>query len=68
VVAEHSEVGSDPLVIVLHLSLGLRVIWGGEPLIDAQPLEEVSGVLGSEQGALVRVVDLRDSVESPYIG
>jgi hypothetical protein len=35
VVAEYSEVSSDPFIVVLHLSLGLRVVWCQESLVDS---------------------------------
>ena len=34
VIAEHADVRFEPLVIVLHLSLCLWMICGGEALID----------------------------------
>jgi len=36
-------------------------------LIDVQGLEEVSGVIGCEGGASVRIVDLGDPVVFPYM-
>jgi hypothetical protein len=67
VVAEYSQVGTDPFIVVLHLSLGLWVVWGRESLVDSQSLEEASGVFGCEQRALICIVDLRDPVEFPYM-
>jgi hypothetical protein len=52
VVAEYSQVGADPFIVVFHLSLGLWVVWRRESLVDSQSLKEASGVFGSEQGPL----------------
>ena len=61
-VTEHSDICFHPLVEVLDLSLSLRVIRGGEPLVNAESLEKSPGIFGGKQGAPVGVVDLGDSV------
>jgi len=66
-VAEHADVGLDPLVVILDLSLGLWVVGGQEPLINVQGLEEALGVIGCESGASVCVVDLGDPVVFPHV-
>jgi hypothetical protein len=66
-VAEYSQVGANPFIVVFHLSLGLWVIRRRESLVDPQSLKEAPGVLGCEQWALICIVDLRDPVELPYM-
>ena len=61
-VTEHADVGLNPFIVVLHLSLCLRVVWCGESLIDVEGLEESLCVLGGEGGASVCVVYLGDPV------
>jgi hypothetical protein len=58
VVAEHADVGLDPLIVILYLTLRLGVISGGEALVDVEGLEEVSGIISCERGASISVMDL----------
>jgi len=66
-VAEHADVGLDPFVVVLDLSLGLWMIGCRELLVDVQGLEEVSGVIGREGRTPVCVVYLGDPVVFPHM-
>ena len=63
-VAEHADVGLNPLVIVFYLSLCLQVVWCGESLINVKGFEEPPCVFCSEGGASVRVVYFGDSMYS----
>ena len=67
VAAEHVDVGLNPLVVVLDLSLHLWVVGCGEVLVDVQGLEEPLGVVSCEGGATVCVVDSGGAVMVRWI-
>jgi hypothetical protein len=67
VIAEHVDVGLNPFVVVLHLSLGLWVIGCGEPLIDVQCFEEPSNVICHECGSPICVMDFGDTMQFPHM-
>jgi hypothetical protein len=67
VIAEHADIGLDPLVIVFHLSLCLWVVCCGEALVNMQGLEELSGVVCCECGPSVCIVDLRNTMQFPHV-
>jgi hypothetical protein len=64
-IAEHSDVCLNPLVVVLYLALCLRVVGHGKLLVNVEGLEEVVCIVG---GASVCVVDLWDSVKPTHVG
>ena len=66
-VTEHTDVCLHPFVEVFYLSLGLRMIRGREPLVNAESPEEPPGVIGSKQGTPIGVVDLGDSMQLPNV-
>ena len=66
-ITEHPNICLHPFIEVFNLSLGLWVIWSGEPLIDAKTPEEPSGVLCSKQRTPIGIMDLRNPVEFPYV-
>jgi hypothetical protein len=67
VVAEHADVGLNPLIVILHLTLSLRVVSGGEVLVNVEGLEEASCVISCEHGASISVVDLWNAMQFPHV-
>ena len=56
---EHSEVGFDLLVLTFDFAVALWVVGGGQPDLDAEPLEEGSHEPGGKLGTTIGMYDSR---------